>query len=262
MANRVLAHVRKLFNWAMLQPDLIDTLEASPVVRGMAPSIEPARDRFLSAPEIAWLWSAAEEIGYPFGPCIELLLATGQRRNEVASMTWDQLDLENQLWILPAQSTKAKRRHEVPLSDLAIAILERVPHQEGSRYLFTTTMRTPISGFSRSKRLIDAKQEERRREMEVNGTLSPHGAVWPFDMPWRLHDLRRTVATRLQDDLSVPKAVISAILNHAEGGATAVYTRGQLREQKLAAMQAWGCRLAELTACTLVAATPSLSAAQ
>src|SRR5204863_8419147 len=85
MANRVLAHVRKLFNWAMLQPDLIDTLETSPVVRGMAPSVEAARDRFLSADEIAWLWSAAETIGYPFGPCIELLLGTGQRRNEVAS---------------------------------------------------------------------------------------------------------------------------------------------------------------------------------
>jgi integrase len=248
MANRVLAHVRKLFNWAMLQPDLIDTLEASPVVRGMAPSVEAARDRFLSPDEIAWLWSAAKAIGYPFGPCIELLLATGQRRNEVASMRWDQLDLANHLWTLPAQSTKAKRRHEVPLSDLAIEIIERVPKQEGSRFLLTTTLRTPISGFSRAKAMIDTRNKDQRLEMEAQGVRPVNGAAWPFNTAWRFHDLRRTVATRLEDDLSVSKAVISAILNHAEGGATAVYTRGQLREQKLAAMQAWGRYLATLVA--------------
>lgn len=115
MANRVLAHIRKLFNWAMLQPDLIDVLKVSPVVRGMAPSVETGRDRFLSSEEIRWLWAATEEIGYSFGPCVQLLLITGQRRDEVASTTWDQFDLENRLWTLPAASTKANRRHEVPL---------------------------------------------------------------------------------------------------------------------------------------------------
>jgi len=141
MANRVLAHVRKLFNWAMLQPELIDVLKASPVVRGMAPSVETARDRFLSPGEIQWLWAATEVIGYPFGPCVQLLLVTGQRRDEVASMIWDQLDVENRLWTLLAQSTKAKRRHEVPLSDLALAIIEGIPRQEGRPYLTPTSSR-------------------------------------------------------------------------------------------------------------------------
>jgi integrase len=248
MANRVLAHIRKLFNWAMLQPELIDVLETSPVVRGMAPSVEMARDRFLSLEEIQWLWSATEAIGYPFGPCVQLLLVTGQRRDEVASMTWGQLDVENRLWTLLAQSTKAKRRHEVPLSDLALAIMERIPRQEGSPYLFTTTLRTPISGFSRAKNLIDAKIVEWRRKPEVDNMRPGDGTTLPFDDPWRFHDLRRTVATRLEADLSTPKALISAILNHAEGGATAVYTRGQLREQKFAAMQAWGRNLTTLFA--------------
>jgi integrase len=246
MANRVLAHIRKLFNWAMLQPELIDVLEASPVVRGMAPSVEIARDRFLSPEEIRWLWAAAEVIGYPFGPCVQLLLVTGQRRDEVSSMTWAQLDVENRLWTLLAQSTKAKRRHEVPLSDLALAIIEAIPRQEGSPYLFTTTLRTPISGFSRAKNLIDATIAEWRQKPEGVGMRPGDGTVSHFQEPWRFHDLRRTVATRLEDNLSTPKALISAILNHAEGGATAVYTRGQLREQKFAAMQAWGSYLTKL----------------
>ena len=245
MANRVLARIRKLFNWAMLQPELIDVLEASPVVRGMAPSIETARDRFLSLDEIGWLWAATEEISYPFGPWVQLLLVTGQRREEVASMTWEQLDIENRLWTLPAQSTKAKRRHGVPLSDLAVAIIEGIPHQEGSPYLFTTTLKTPISGFSRAKILIDSKLTARREELTA-GIRGIGSTSLPFGEPWRFHDLRRTVATRLEDDLSTPKAVISAILNHAEGGATAVYTRGQLREQKFAVMQAWAKYLTSL----------------
>jgi integrase len=68
----------------------------------------------------------------------------------------------------------------------------------------------------------------------------------PFEEYWRFHDLRRTVATRLEDDLGISKPLISAILNHAEAGATAVYTKGQLRGQKLAAMQAWGQYLTKI----------------
>jgi integrase len=240
MANRVLAHVRKLFNWAMLQPELIDVLEASPVVRGMAPNVEIERDRFLSLDETALLWSAADQIKYPFGPWVQLLLITGQRRNEVASMTWDQLDLEGRLWTLPAQSTKAKRRHEVPLSDLALEVVGSIPRRENSDYVFTTTGRTPISGFSRTKTLIDTIIAKRLY------TEQALGQVRPFEENWRFHDLRRTVATRLEDNLGIAKPLISAILNHAEAGATAVYTKGQLREQKFLAMQTWGKYLTNL----------------
>jgi integrase len=257
MANRVLAHVRKLFNWAMLQPELIDVLEASPVVRGMAPSVETERDRFLSLAEIRWLWSAADQINYPFGPCVQLLLATGQRRNEVASMTWNQLDLEGRLWTLPAQSTKAKRRHEVPLSDLALEIVTSIPRREDTEYVFTTTGRTPISGFSRAKGLIDATIAKTHDAEQAHGLVRLPGNVGQFEEGWRFHDLRRTVATRLEDDLGIAKPLISAILNHAEAGATAVYTKGQLREQKLAAMQAWGKYLTNLLASALIATLPS-----
>jgi integrase len=245
MTNRVLAHVRKLFNWAMVQPELIYVLEASPVVRGMAPNVEIERDRFLSLAEIALLWSAADQIKYPFGPWLHLLLITGQRRNEVASMTWDQLDLEGRLWTLPAQSTKAKRRHEVPLSDLALEVVGSIPRREDSDYLFTTTGRTPISGFSRAKTLIDgiiAKGCDAKQAL---------GLARPFEENWRFHDLRRTVATRLEDNLSIAKPLISAILNHAEVGATAVYTKGQLREQKFLAMQTWGKYLTNLSGDTV-----------
>lgn len=86
----------------------------------------------------------------------------------------------------------------------------------------------------------------RREREEADGRSRVDSAPWPFEEPWRFHDLRRTVATRLEDDLSTSKPLISAILNHAEGGATAIYTRGQLRDQKLAAMEGWGRFLAKL----------------
>ncbi len=77
-ANRTLACIRKLFNWALLR-GLIDV---SPIVPGMAREGEKARTRFLSFDEIRIVWRAAERLGHPFGPFVRFLLATGQRRGD------------------------------------------------------------------------------------------------------------------------------------------------------------------------------------
>src|SRR3546814_14523611 len=86
MANRTLATVRKLFNWAMLQPALIDVLEASPIVPGMAPGVEQEKDRFLSAGEIPIVWSSAEAVGSRFGAAGLMMLVTGPPRGDVGGI--------------------------------------------------------------------------------------------------------------------------------------------------------------------------------
>jgi len=149
-ANRVLAAVRKLFNWSVTR----GLLELSPVVPGMARKGEVSRTRYLSSDELRIVWTAAERLGFPAANVIHLLIATGQRRGELTAMTWDQLDLEGErLWTLPAEQTKSGRGHLVPLSDLALTILNELPHL--GDYVLTSRGDRPVSGFGKWKKKLD-----------------------------------------------------------------------------------------------------------
>src|SRR5712672_2550352 len=122
MANRNLAAVRKLFNWCLAR----DVIQVSPCTLIDPPALESSRDRILSDDELRMVWNAADGDGWPFGPLVKLLVLTGQRLGEVGGMRWDELDLKNKLWTLPAERVKNGERHEVPLSDAAIEILTAV----------------------------------------------------------------------------------------------------------------------------------------
>ena len=227
MANRTLAAVRKLFNWAMDERGLI---ESTPIGRGMARAGETPRTRHHTDDEIRAIWWAADTMRYPFGPLVKLLLITAQRLGEVASMRYSQI--EGDLWTLPASATKAGREHAVPLSPLALHELTAIPRLDHHDLIFTTTGLTPVSGFSKAKTMID--------------TLSGVTA-------WRLHDIRATVATRMETDLMLAPYIIGSILNHdpkSYKGITAVYTRADAIETKRRALNAWATlltRILELT---------------
>jgi integrase len=152
------------------------------------------------------------------------LALTGQRRDEVARMRWTEVDLDKRLWTLPRERTKADRPHEVPLSNGALDILQAVPRVTGSPFVLTTNNgASPVSGFSKAKRRLDA--------------------LLPADMPpWRLHDLRRTAASGMAR-LGVNLPVIEKVLNHASGsfaGIVGVYQRHSFADEKRAALEAWG----------------------
>ena len=218
-ANRVLAAVRKLFNWLMVERGKLDT---TPIVPGMARGKEVKRERTLDDKEIKALWDA--DLGYPFGSFIRLLLATAQRREEVASMRWEDIDLESKVWTLPAAMTKAGRQHEVPLSPLALEILTVLPRFSGPYVLSTTAGEKPISGFSRAKKRAD----------EISKVTG-----------WRFHDLRRSAGTNMAK-LRVPTFVISRVMNHAEGGVTKIYARASYLEEKRHALDTWAQKLTSI----------------
>ncbi len=104
-ANRTLAAVRKLFNWA-LQRGII---EATPVALVEMPGPEQQRERTLAPDEIRAVWAAADELGYPFGLFFRMALATGQRREEIARMRWGDVDEGARTWTLSSEMTKAGR---------------------------------------------------------------------------------------------------------------------------------------------------------
>ena len=222
-ANRVLGHVRKLMNWAIER----GLIAASPVANVRAPGKETSRDRVLTYDEIVKVWGACDGLGYPFGGFTRLLLVTGQRRDEVARMKWSDLDLDNRLWTLPREQTKSDRAHEVPLSDLAIEILEGLPRV--GEHIFTSGRRgdKPVSGFSVAKRRLD-------KASGVNG--------------WRLHDLRRTCASGMAR-LNIAPHVVEKVLNHSTGtfsGVAGVYNRYGYLDEKRDALEIWARKIEAL----------------
>ncbi|WP_119461887.1 site-specific integrase [Rhodospirillaceae bacterium SYSU D60014] len=230
LANRALAHTRKLFNWAVAQ----DIIEASPVAGIEAPSPEESRERVLTDSEIRDFWRATFLMGYPFGPMFRTLLLTGQRRSEVSGMQrpeWDDGETPT-LWTIPGARTKNKLAHEVPLAPLAQAELAALPSFADVDSAFTSGYAgdRPVSGFGKAKERLDK---------------FCRASEWSED--WIVHDLRRTFRTRLSE-CGVDPHIAERCVNHIDGGVRRVYDRHAYREEKRRAFEAWETRLREILA--------------
>src|SRR3990172_7120504 len=106
-ANKLLKVVKTFFGWCVARA----ILDLSPANGVAAPTRERARDRVLDDKELARIIRAARQIGGPHGGIVELLALTGQRREEIAQLTWDEIDLASQSWTLPASRTKNGKPH-------------------------------------------------------------------------------------------------------------------------------------------------------
>jgi integrase len=230
MANRTLAAGRKLFNWCAGR----DLIEARPCANVSAPAAETSRERTLDEAEISAFWRATGS--YPFGAAFRFLLVTGQRLREVAEMTQPEIDHARELWTIPAERAKNGVAHAVPLSPLALEILNGAPKLAGPFIFSTTGGELPISGISKAKASLD------RDMLAALKTVLGKKAELP---PWRLHDLRRTCGTGLQA-LRISSDEIGAVLNHKKPGVTARYLRHDYGEEKVTALAAWSNKLGSI----------------
>jgi integrase len=216
-ANRIHSNLRKLFNWCM-ERGIVDS---SPVMGTKPQTREQARDRVLNDDEIRAVLRVCAKEPYPFGQFVGLLLATAQRRGEVSQMKHSQLDLDTKQWVIPAELSKNGKPHVVPLNDFALRLLAKVPRFDNCDWVFTTTRRSPISGFSKALRHIHEKSE-------TSG--------------WRFHDLRRTAASGMARAGIAPH-VVEKVLNHISGtisGIAAVYNRYGYDAERQEALAKWG----------------------
>jgi integrase len=215
MANRALATLSKFFGWLVVR----DVLKSSPCVGIERPATERPRERVLTDAEVAAIWTACDQLGYPYGPCIQMLILTGQRRGEVAGMRWEEVGGDT--WSIGADRMKARQAHVVPLSRQALGILESVPRIEGG-FVFTAAGKRGLAKFSQvSPRLC--------------ALLNPPLA------PWVLHDIRRTMASGLQR-LGFQIPIIEKILAHRSGtfrGIVATYQRHEYIAERREALQRW-----------------------
>jgi integrase len=227
-ANRVLAAVRVLFNWALSR----GVIEASPVAGVKAPGAEMVRERVLSEDELREVWRAADATPYPFGPFFKLLILTAQRRDEVAGMRWSEIDGARALWTIPGERVKNGRAHQVPLTAPAIDILGSIPRVDGSDLVFTSNGQTAISGFSKAKLRLNNASGVGLTERDE----------------WRVHDIRRSVTTFMAE-MGIAPHVVDKLLNHVSGsirGVAAVYNRYGYTDERRRALDAWARRLATI----------------
>jgi integrase len=213
-ARNARAALSACFNWAIRE----GLADANPVAGTNRPTVR-SRDRILTDAELAAIWHACRNDD--FGRIVRLLLLTGQRRDEVGAMAWAELRAhpEPGVWVIPGARTKNKRAHEVPLTS---AMLRLLPERRGEFV------------FGRFKSWSHAKAALDRRSVG----------------DWRLHDLRRTAATRMAD-LGVQPHIIEAVLNHVSGskaGVSGIYNRSTYSGEKRRALELWSAHVLALAA--------------
>lgn len=220
-AAHALKSAKTFFRWAMRR----NYLQHNPCEGLRRPGRYIPRERVLSDQELRAVWNAADGT---FGTIIRLLILTGQRRAEVGSLRAEYIDRTDKTITLPAAITKNKRTHIFPYGDMTAAILKPLP-TEG--YLFPARGKDkdgPFNGWSKCKAALDKT---------ISETDTPV-------LPWTVHDLRRTFATKLAS-LAVPPHITERLLNHVTGtisGVAAIYNRYAYAEEMAQAITLWeGC---------------------
>lgn len=223
-ANHALAAIRKFFNWAVER----GLIEISPCIGLKAPTPMRSRDRVLDDAELAAIWREADQIGYPYGSIIKLLILTAQRRGEVTELRWGEIDFDGKTWTIPAGRTKSNRMQVAPLVPRAIDALLSIPRLDEERvFPAQGSSDRSFSGFSKAKRRLDTAAKT---------------------SDWTLHDLRRTAATGMAR-LGVAPHVVERVLNHTSGmlgGVAGVYNRFGYQPEMRAALELWSNHVAKV----------------
>jgi integrase len=208
-ALRTRAALSAMFNGAIREGYEI---AGNPVAGSNRPQEPKARERVLTDDELRRIWAACGDDDY--GRIVRLLVLTAQRREEVGGMRWGELDGDQ--WTIPAERTKNRRAHRVPLTPQALALL---PPQRARETVFGEG-ENGFKGWSKSKARLDAQSTVK---------------------DWRLHDIRRSAATGMAE-LGVLPHVIETTLNHISGhkaGVSGVYNRAKYEDEVRAALAKW-----------------------
>ena len=241
-ARNALAYVRSFFGWAVdaygLESSPADRIQPKRLI-GAAKS----RTRVLNDEELSALWRATGRMSYPFAPLFRMLLLTGQRRSEVAEAQWHEFDLAGKMWVVPAARSKSGQQHLVPLSDDVLRILAELPRFKKGSFIFSTTFgERPVSGFSKIKDALDKRMLRTLRAMARKRGENPANVEM---RPFVIHDLRRTVRTRLSS-LRFPDEVAEAVIGHGRKGLQRVYDQHQRIDEMREAHAAWAARLRDI----------------
>jgi integrase len=218
-AKLVRAMLSGLFSWSMS----MGLTEGNPVVNSYKPDKQASGTRVLTArtsekrsgDELALIWKAVDG---DYGALIKLLILTACRRGEIAGMRWSEFSDDKSIWTLPAARAKNGTELTLPVTPLMREVIDTIYERDGIDYLFG---KKGFSDWSGSKNDLDDKL-----------TLKES---------WRVHDIRRSVATGMAD-IGIAPHVIETILNHRSGhkaGIAEIYNKSSYWNEVKQAMALW-----------------------
>lgn len=218
-ANRALARLKAVFNWGLEN----DLCSEDPTRGVKKPTRERPASRTLSDGELAEVWKACDALAYPAREYFRMLMLTGQRRDDVRCVAWEEIDFSMRNWVIPASRYKSDRSHLVPLTGSMIELLEDIPYKDKSGYVFSLS-----GGEVAYGNLVKPK----RRLDKATGVTG-----------WTLHDIRRTVRTGLAR-LGTRPDIAERVIGHSVGGRLGeTYDLYSYRDEKLDALNNWAAHV-------------------
>jgi integrase len=214
-AHHVFSFASRLFNFA-IERDLIQHSPCDRIKPSRLIGPKVVRTRILTDQELRELWN--NNLGYPWGPFIQMLMLTGQRRTEVAHARWS--EMHGDVWVIPSTRYKTDTAHSVPIVPELQRVLDRLPR--GGDFLFTSNGLKPIAAFSKAKNRIPLEN-------------------------WTWHDIRRSMRTGLSA-LPIPDNVRELVIGHAQRGLHKIYDRRRYEKEKREALTLWADRLLSIVA--------------
>lgn len=212
--------IRTMMNWCV-RHGFVEHSVVPPMKQKTA-----ERDRVLSDDELREVFLRAQETPFPFGPIVQLLILTGQRRAEIGQMrrSW----ISDGEVVFPKGFAKNKREHRFPLSPLAQQVVSDLPDTGDLLFPAAMDFDKPFTTWAWHKKRFDEGLE----------------AV----IPYTLHDLRRTFAT-IHAKIGTPIHVTEKLLNHVSGtisGVAAVYNRHSYADEMRHAASQFDAYLTEM----------------
>ena len=235
IAREVRKHLSRFFNWAV-DREIVKDSPIHGLKRGDLEKNEEA-GRALTDIELRYIWHSASGLGYPFGPLYQLLLLTGQRRNEWAAASRSEINTEKSWLEVPKARYKGGRDHIIPIVDEVGSIIDTLPVWSGNDYFIFSTRNgvVPVSGFSKAKFRLDKAILKAMKVGDLEAKLHYY----------RVHDFRVTCETRLAH-LGFNQEIRDAVLGHAKPGLQKTYNKYGYFEEKKAALAAYAKHIMEV----------------
>jgi integrase len=215
-AARARSTLSGLFAWAIAE----GLCDKNPVVGTRKPDEgAQARDRVLSDIELAAVWRACPDDDY--GRIVRLLILLGSRRQEIGGMRWSELD-ERGAWTLPGARAKNKHALVLPLPSATWGVIRSVPRVADRDHLFSGNAERGFVSWGPAKADLDKK---------LGSSVAP----------FKLHDLRRSVATGMCN-IGIQPHIVEQILNHRsghKGGVAGIYNKATYQREVAVALGQW-----------------------
>ena len=234
-ANRLVSLVKRFFRWCVTKGHHLTRLTVDPTANITKPADEVKRDRVLTDYEVRLFLEALRDEDDACAIPMRLLLLTGARRAEVFEAAWAEFDIANGDWLLPANRSKNKLPHLLPLPRMAMALIAKLQSQGRSSLLFASD-RTPTNAVSGISKMVARMRERMEKLAAQDGREIQH---------WQIHDLRRTAATGMAALMIQPHEV-EAVLNHVSGtraGVAGIYNRYTYYAEKKRALDKWSKKI-------------------